>query len=150
MKKGIKGSYTVEISFIFPMIISVLVIIIYMSFLLHDRAILSSAAYTASLRGSQMISGEDVFSEVEKCSRDLISNRLIGTKNIETDIMIDGDKIAVKYEGTMGIPVGSILCRYLVSESNGELLVSGYGCAKRQDAIGFIRKCRIVERMGEK
>ena len=117
-KLTLNGSYTVEASFLMPMILTVLVIIIYLTFFLHDRTVLNSAAYTAALRGSQLISGEDVYAVVEESGKQLIKNRLIATKDVVLDITVQKNKIGVAYTGTMRIPTGTLLCRYLTKGRN--------------------------------
>ncbi len=145
-RKGIwlKGSYTVEASFLLPMILTVIVLIIYLSFFLHDRAVLQSAAYTAALRGSQMISGEKVFSEVEKSAKQLIDDRLIGTDEVLTTIDVSGDDVKVSYKGILKIPAGSLLCGYLAGNPKG-IDVYAESQARRQNAVKLIRRCRIIE-----
>ncbi|MBR6329926.1 MAG: pilus assembly protein [Lachnospiraceae bacterium] len=149
MKKyRLKGSYTVEASFLMPMILTVIVVIIYLSFFLHDRAVLSSAAYTAALRGSQLINGEDVYARVEKNAAALRENRMLGTKNIQTDIQIGSSQITVSYSGELRIPAGTLLCRYLTGGKD-HLSVEVSAKADRLDPVGFVRKCRIVEALAK-
>lgn len=143
-KKYLKGSYTLEATLIMPMILSILVLLIYWAFYLHDRAILSAAAYTAALRGSQMISGENISDEVNKCSKDLINNRLLITKGIEQRVEVKGDTIAVSYEGSINIPDGVLLNRSFAAGAGG-IPVSAKGSAKKNDAVKFINSCRFIE-----
>lgn len=143
--KKLKGSYTIEASFLLPMILTIIVMIMYIAFILHDREILASAAYTSALRGSQVLEKNDTFSTVQKHSFDLIKDRLIITQNITTDIEIDGDKIIVRYDGDINIPKGVILVPELFKAGNNSIKVKAYGEAKRQDSIKFIRNCRIIE-----
>lgn len=138
-----KGSYTIEASFLLPMILTVIVLIIYLSFFLHDRAILNCAAYTSSLRGSQLINGEDVYAQVEKCSKSLIENRLLCTENVNTDIVIQGSDIQVSYAGIIRIPAGALLCKYL-NNGRTEIEVKASAHAACQNAVKFIRQCRVV------
>lgn len=144
--KNFKGSYTVEASFLLPMIYTVIVVILFLAFFLHDRQILNSCAYNTALRGSQMISGENIYEELERSSEKLINNRLIMTKNVATDIVIRGDEISVDYSGQLNFPVGTLLCEYFIGTDY--IPVRATGRAHKQDAVDFIRKCRIVERAG--
>ena len=61
MRKKFKGSYTVEAAFIFPLVMSVIVLIIYLSFFIHDRAVMDAASYQAAMRGSFVTSGKSDF-----------------------------------------------------------------------------------------
>ena len=148
MKKlRLKGSYTVEASFLMPMILTVIVLIIYLAFFLHDRALLQSAAYTSCLRGSQMTEGEDVYAQVEKSSRELIRNRLLATGSVETDIEIGSDRISVSYRGMLKIPAGTLLSR-LIAPGRENIQVCADATADCFNPVGFVRKCRILESWG--
>ena len=48
-----KGSYTVEAAFILPMILFSMIAVIYLSFFIHNKIILSKEAYISALRISQ-------------------------------------------------------------------------------------------------
>lgn len=144
-----KGSYTIEASFLLPMILTVIVLLLYMGFFLHDRAILNSAAYTSALRGSQLISGEDIYSEIEKSSKKLIENRLLATRSVATDIEIKGSSITVSYQGDIRIPAGALLCKYL-NNGRREIEVKAMASAKCQNAVKFIRQCRVVGNIVDK
>ena len=52
MRKHLKASCTIEAALIFPFIMGIIVFIIYISFFLHDRAVMKSCAYQAALKGS--------------------------------------------------------------------------------------------------
>lgn len=143
-KLVLKGSYTIEASFLLPMILTVIVVITYLSMFLHDRQVLNSAAYTASLRGSQMINGENIFSEVEKCSKALINNKLLITDGIVTDIEVNSNEVSVKYNGRIELPGTAFICRYLIGGADN-IAVTAQSSAKCQNAVDFIRKCRIIE-----
>lgn len=147
-KRWLKGSYTVEASFLLPMILSVIVLIIYLSFYLHDRAVLSSAAYTAALRGSQMRAGDNVAGDVSAQAQELIRNRLLGTSDVETDVECNSGSIVVSYGGTIRIPGGALLCRCL-NGGKDYLTVQASAKALRSDAISMIRKVRIIKAYGK-
>lgn len=138
----LKGSYTVEAALIFPFILSAIVLILYSSFYIHDRSILNHAAYVAALRGSQIMGTQDVFTKVDQYSKELIENRLLGTKQVNRSVKITKDKILVTYEGKMQIPAGIILVQALRKE---DIKIKVEGCAKRMDTVTFIRECKVVE-----
>lgn len=146
-KYVLKGSYTVEASFLLPVILSVIVILMYLAFYIHDKSVLSSAAYQASLRGSQLISGENVMETVTQSAHQLIQNRMLGTNEIAADVQCDGSSIKVAYSGKLAIPAGALLCKYLTGGKDF-IEVSACSEAKTMDAVGFIRKIRIVEALG--
>ena len=69
MKKELKGSYTIEAALVFPFILGVMVFIIYMSFFLHDKAVMKCCAYQAALKGSMIrTSSDDMKAEALKAA----------------------------------------------------------------------------------
>ena len=141
-----KGSYTIEIAMLFPMILTTMICIIYLSFFLHDQSVLSAAAYTSALRGSQILSEKNVLEITEESSKLLIQNKLLGTKDMKTDITIKNGKIQVSYQGVLKIPAGVLLSKFLIQNLQVDgIPVAAVGSAKCQDAVKFIRECRIVE-----
>ncbi len=143
-KLSLKGSYTIEASFLMPMILTVIVMIIYLTFFLHDRTIMYSAAYTAAMRGSQLNSGEDVYTQVEESGKKLIENRLLATRDVTTDVTVQKDRIKVSYTGTMKIPAGTLLCRYLIN-GRDSLEINASAQADCVNPVSLVRKIRIVE-----
>ena len=143
-KLTLKGSYTIEASFLMPMILTVIVIIIYLTFFLHDRTVLNSVAYTAAMRGSQLTSGEDVYAVVEDSGKKLIKNRLLATKNVTTDVSVQKNKISVSYRGVLKIPAGTLLCRYLTN-GRDSLEVNAQAQADCINPVSLVRKMRVVE-----
>lgn len=139
-----KGIYTIEAALLLPMILTVIVLIIYWAYYLHDREILSSAAYTASLRGSQMINGENIEEELNKICLDLYKDRLLATTNVNYEISRTSKEIIVEYSGNIKIPGGTLLCRYL-SGGKDCIEVNAIGKAQINDAVKFIRECRFIE-----
>jgi hypothetical protein len=147
-KKILKGSYTIEASLLLPMILSIIMILMFLSFYVHDRCILYSIAYTAALRGSEVQSDEEkIFREVEESSNKLLENKLLVTRNVNTDIKISSKDIAVSYQGDFQIPIGTILIKNL---RKGNIQINAIGKAKRTDSIQFIRECRVIETIVQK
>ena len=99
-KYHLSGSYTIEASFIFPMIMVVIVSIIYLLFFVHDRCVINAAADTAALRGSQCRSFEgNLYEEVEKDLQELLQDRLLATRGVDKEIEITSKEIRVSYKG---------------------------------------------------
>ena len=144
LRKYVKASYTIEAAFLLPMIITIIVFIIYWMFFFHDRAVLSSAAYSAALKGSQMINGENVLELTKIKSEQLIKDRLIATKNLTTNVELRGKEIVVTYVGNLIIPYGTIFIS-LINENSSKIEVKAIGKAKTNDAVKFIKECRFIE-----
>ena len=142
MKKSVKGSYTIEAALVFPLIMTVIVFIIYMSLFLHDRAAMSSCAYQAALKASLIRTGEeDMRSEAERAAAYSIDGLLLATSDPDISVTVSGKKVSIRYSGTLKIP-RSIL--FFPISGSDSITVSGTGEAYEKDAIEFIRQCRTA------
>ena len=138
-----RASYTIEASLLFPFILSVIVLIIYGSFFLHDRAVLDAAAFQAALRGSELTSEHaDVLTRVRETGEAALKDRLLATRNVDTDIRIEKNEISVRYTGEFVIPAGVVLTPGF---KPGAIRVEAEGHSARLNPTGFVRECRIVE-----
>ncbi len=138
----LKGSFTVEATFLFPMILTVIVLLIYLSFFLHDRCVMNQAAYQAALRGSRIRTGDNaVIGTTESAAEEMIQSALLATEDVSHQVSVTGSEITVSYEGRLNIPAGIL---FLPVNGNG-ISVRGSGAAKRKDPILFIRECRVIE-----
>ena len=144
MKKRLKGSYTIEAALIFPFIMGVIVFIIYISFFLHDRAVMKSCAYQAALKGSLIrTNGSDMEAEARKAAEYNIEGLLLATTGLTTDVSVSGKKVTVSYSGSLRIPQGPLYMKIVGTDS---IAVEGSGEAAQKDAIEFIRNTRAISR----
>ena len=143
MNKAFKASYTVEASLLFPFILGVIVLIIYGSFFIHDRAVMDAAANQAAIRGSEITSPYgDIFGHVRDTMKTETEGRLLATRNLNMDIRVNSSDINVTYTGDFVIPRGVILVPGMDMKGT-KIAVQGH--SSRIDPAGFIRECRIVE-----
>ncbi len=144
MRKSVmKGSFTIEAAFLFPLILTVIVMIIYAAFFLHDRSVLNAAAYQAALRGSIIRTGDaEAKVTADKAANEIIKKSIIGMTELSHNIYIDQDKIIVTYSGKLLVPAGTVFMNIKGSDSMN-IAVKSY--AKRKDPVLFVRECRIIE-----
>ena len=143
MRMSYKASYTIEASLLFPFILAVIVLIIYGSFFIHDRAVLDTAANEAALRGSEITDPDgDIFTKVRDTGEREIEGRLLATKNVDMDIKVDSKEVKVSYTGDFIIPRGVILVPGI---NMGGTSIRVDGKSARIDPAGFIRECRVIE-----
>ena len=145
MKKSFKGSYTIEAALIFPFIMGVIVFIIYISFFLHDMAVMKSCAYQAALKGSLIrTSTEDMAAEARKAAAYDIEGLLLATTDLHTDVGVSGKEITVSYSGDLRIPQGILFMKITGTDC---ITVKGEAKASQKDAIEFIRKTRMAKHL---
>lgn len=142
--KKLEGSYTVEAALLFPLILSVIILVMYISFFLHDRCVMNQSAYQAALRASRVKTSEGkVMGTAERAADELMEKCMLATTGVTHSVDISGSEIKVRYEGTLRIPAGVLFMNIYGSDG---IRVEGSGSAKRKDPVRFIRQCRMVER----
>ena len=142
MKKHLKASCTIEAALIFPFIMGIIVFIIYISFFLHDRAVMKSCAYQAALKGSLIRSSTSgMENEARRAAEYNIDGLLLATADLNTEVSVSGKEITVSYRGNLRIPQGILFMKITGTDS---IEVTGEARAYQKDAIEFIRKSRTV------
>lgn len=148
MKSEHEGYFTLELALLFPVIFSIIVLIIYTAFFVHDRAVMDSAAYEAALRGSAITyPGADIEGRVRREADDLLKSRLFVTKNTEVDVDINIRRIKVDISGEFKISSGLIWTSGL-REKDKKIKVSGI--AERLNPGQVIRDTGMIKGITKK
>ena len=126
--------------------IALIVLIIYLSFFIHDRAVMDAASYQAAMRGSFVTSGKsDFLKKAEKAGDELLKEALLVTRVSEKNIEMKNNTLTVTYSGIMNIPGGVNFIPGIPSE----LKMNVKSSATRLDPTGFVRSCRIIENLAD-
>lgn len=116
MMRSAKGSFTVETALLFPLIMTSIIVVIYMSFLIHDRTVMSVACYQAAMRAARITDKNvDVKDKAEKACRELTEDRLISTRISKIDASVNSGQVELCCNGNFIIPDGVIWIRELKS-----------------------------------
>jgi len=121
----LKASYTIELSLLMPVIFYSLILIIFMTFYMHDKCIIEKSARIAAFRIA--LNGElnniDIEDKDEFISRnyeeifeELTSSSLIGKWEIEKDVIFSDEYFTVSLNGFMSVPLGTLK---LITNSGG-------------------------------
>jgi len=142
----LKGSYTVEASLLMPLILGTIVILIYTSFFLHDRAVIYEGAILLANRytNEQNLSDDRIKEKLLTESNIMIEKRVLCTRNISTDIKVTNSKIIVNCEGDFFFP--DMYVAKAVFQEDG-FHISTTKTMKRYDPVSFIRNCRKVQKL---
>ncbi len=118
-----------------PTIILLIALLIYLSFFLYNRCILSQDAYLLAFRGSIRKQEDEsaVREYIEQSAKDLLGNKYIGMKQLEKSLEISNKKVMVKLKG---------------KAVNGWALTAA-GQAERNDPVKYIRRIRLMKKAGE-
>lgn len=138
MKKKIKwnlrGSFTVEASFIVPMILLVIMACIFAVFYYHDKNILLGAAYEASVVGSSKsreVNGVDS-DEIQSLVYERLQGKCIFLNHSQVEVGLSEEEIKVE-----------------VSASARRMEMSGSGKASITDSEKYIRDLRKMQNVAQ-
>lgn len=140
----LKGSYTIEASLLMPLIIGTIVILLFISFYLHDNAVIKEGTILLANKytNEKNLSDEEIKQRLQQECQQAILNRVLVTKNISTNIQVEKKKITVTCSGIFQFP--SIFITQEIF--NGDSLnISTTKSMKRANPVTFIRYCKIVE-----
>lgn len=140
----LKGSYTIEAALIMPLILGTIVVLLYMSFFLHDNAVIKEGTILLANRytNERKLSNAEIKQKLQEDSQQVILDKVIATKNITADITVGDKKIKISSSGTFQFPHIYIVTTIF---NKGNLTISSTKSIKRQDPVQFIRNCRVVE-----
>ncbi|TCL54285.1 hypothetical protein EDD76_12155 [Kineothrix alysoides] len=118
-----------------PTIILLIALLIYLSFFLYNRCILSQDAYLLAFRGSIRKQEDEsaVRGYIEQLGKEQFGNKYIGMRQLEKSLEISDKKVVVKLKG---------------KTANGWVLTA-VGQADRNDPVKYIRRIRLIKKAGE-
>ena len=140
-----KGSSTVEAAFLLPMIMTVIVLLIYLSVFMYNRLIITETAYIAALRGSRdewKTAGESRHKS-ENASNELLRSALIMTERCGRQIQVKGKKVTVTLQMTQEIPFHGLMTDFT---KNADPAYSVSKSAVKQNPYLFIREYSKLRR----
>lgn len=122
MKKIKRGSLTVELACVMPLILLVLMGILYLCFYVHNRTWLSAAAYEAALAGSMEGTKENgkVYEAARMRSEELGNYGFFGAENLTTQTNA-GKKVQVTYDLDTAVNYGGLFW-HLRTEGTSEVI----------------------------
>lgn len=140
----LKGSYTIEAALLMPLIIGTIVILLFISFYMHDNAVIKEGTIILANKytNEKKLSNGDIKQTLQEDSEQVILSKVIVTRNITTDIQVENKKITVSCRGIFQFP--SIFISQTVF-NKGSLTVTASKSIKREDPVAFIRNCKLIE-----
>lgn len=101
---ALQGSFTVEAALLMAILLPVLVSVIYLSFCLHDRAVLQGISCEIGAMGSNLRQEKKAEAMLNEKQRALTENRLLGTKNIVKSLSVSDNRVSVTFSGSYPFP----------------------------------------------
>lgn len=141
-----RGSATVEMAVLMPMILILMILLIYMALYLYDRSVLYGDAYLAALGASEQPEAdhETLYAKADACFAALQEGQLIALSKATHELTVDADGVRISYSGEVAVPV---MAESKVFQEWGSYVFSDNAYAGRHRPVTFIRRCRVLERM---
>ena len=141
-----KGSATIEMSILLPMLMVILLLLIYMSFYLYDRTALFCNSYVAAIYAvaDPDEANEDSYEKALGQMESLLQGKLIGMTKPAVKIVIDYGEVHISYQGEVEIPIAGqtiFFGEWKAFHIQEEVSV------RRHKPVTFIRQCRKVEQL---
>lgn len=104
-----KGSYTIELTLLMPVIIAVILLILFSNYYMHDRVIIEKANYISCLRGALCYEKEKRESVAMDAFVQQIDGKLLGKWDYNIKFVNAEDKVISEFEGKMKMNEGLLL-----------------------------------------
>lgn len=106
-KKGLEGSYTIEMALLFPTILGVLLFSLGLAFYLYDVCVLDISANIVAMEGQKFadMSERNIERKIQKRAEEEVENSLIAMENLVVSVQVKKDKVFVSYSGTYNFPL---------------------------------------------
>lgn len=141
----LKASYTIEAAVVMPLTLGIIILLMYLSFFLHDNTVISECAYTVAAKyaDEQKLSNSEVKNKILN-SNSVISKRLIASKITYINADVTKNKISIEIEARFDFPNLRLVNN--LTESGGERLRASIEI-KRIKPVRLIRNIKKIEKI---
>ena len=131
-----KGSFTIELACLMPLILLIIFCCIYLCLYVHNRAFLTAAAYESAIIGSREMLVKDGTPEAAAYNRSrlLLEPRLFGAENLSVSVGTEGKKVLVQFDADTIASYGGL---------SWHLAAKGH--AETSDPVVFIWKAKGLQ-----
>ena len=98
-----KGSLTVEASYIFPFCFFVIGLVCYMGVFMYNQTVLKLTAYECILQAIEVEEKRMLEEDLESKAEALAQIRLLGAKELHADVKVSTTKIVLSYQAIQSI-----------------------------------------------
>ncbi len=104
MRRSVKGSFTIEMTYIMGLFALVFIAIITIMFYFHDKAVLNSAAYECAVVGSVKARDKEFKKEeLEMLVRERVNARCLFLQVSEERVSLDKKRVVIEVTGSKGL-----------------------------------------------
>lgn len=141
-KRFFSGSYTIEASFLLPILLFLLIYVLYLAFFLYDQCIILQGSYQTALSTERMVGEEEEKIEAgeEKYGR-IVTRRLIHLPEMEKELRIQEGDVWVTSRGIFQVPAAFLF--------DGSWKFAQNQKAVNMEPVHFIRVCNRVKKAAD-
>ncbi len=132
--KKLKGSMTVELTLLMPLLLGVILFLIFSLYYLHDIVMIRKGCATALTRGIVTRDKEKAKEEMEQAMEEI---RLLGKWDIDKRIEVNENRVRIRVSGRMDVREGLFL-----KLIKGAYTYETAENAERIDEVAYIRSHR--------
>lgn len=138
-KTARKGSYTIELTLLMPIILGLILFLLFAGYYMHDRAVIEKTIYIAAQRGALCVT-ENRRIEIARSSFEKeIEGRLMAQWSHQYEISNQDNGIAIDYSGRMEMVEG--LLRKIIKDKGFLFETRCFsGCANETE---YLRKHKL-------
>lgn len=145
MKDKFSGYFTIEAALLLPVVFSIIIFVIYLSFFQYNRCLLDEETITIMVRGSNPAysekAQEQINSLIQKENKES-KNKFILFFNRKTETEKEGKTIQIREEGTMNAFYQENISAEVPKKT---WRISSGRQVEIYDPSGFLMKCRKAE-----
>ena len=130
MKRKLRGGFTIEVAYLFPLILFVFAVLLHVLFYYHDKNVLLGTAHETAAYGASLEEPQD--SELENYFTARMRGRLLLFEKLEKEIELQEEKVTVACHAKKSIMSLRIECS-----------------VNRTDPEDYIRSVRKIIKIGK-
>jgi CRISPR/Cas system CSM-associated protein Csm3 (group 7 of RAMP superfamily) len=140
----LKASFTIEAALLMPLIIGTIVVLLYMSFFLHDNAVITEGTILLANRytNERKLTNTQIKQKIINEKQQSIESKVLAAKNIATAVEVNDKKISITCNATFEFP-SMYLIRQIFNQRT--LSITTTKTINRANPVAFIRNCRTIE-----
>ena len=137
MKREVEGYFSVEAALVFPMVIGVILLLIYLGFYQYDRCMLEFDMAAIALVGyhCEEEETESVLDEMERVAVGISRERYVAWEAENINIEVNGNRVCASGGGKLRFPFGFLIQKGMNDAWEAEANYEN----RRLDPVAFVR-----------
>ena len=135
-----EGSFTVETALVMIPVLGVIFLILFVGYFLHDRCVISGAAYETAVWTAHQERLEDTSASTEEAAKQFLGRKTICLSDIHTSGGSGGAQASAEVEGRVRIPGIAVLKRLLNKQTIPVRVKQICACPDREKIIRMTRE----------